>query len=172
MKIFKNQKFLHIIYTYTNLQFYHRVNRIIFFVVSLSFLIDISPYWKTLLTFEENKFFLEAEQKLHNIFFLTFASATYYRNYSSIMNRLSRIIYEKNIFTILSFILISILSSSINSNETFVFFFFFECRKAGKFSIIFIFILIVADYSWPLPVGYKWRAKSRAFNCTPSAPEL
>lgn len=169
MKIFKNQKFLHIIYTYTNLQFYHRVNRIIFFVVSLSFLIDISPYWKTLLTFEENKFFLEAEQKLHNIFFLTFASATYYRNYSSIMNRLSRIIYEKNIFTILSFILISILSSSINSNETFVFFFFLN---AGKFSIIFIFILIVADYSWPLPVGYKWRAKSRAFNCTPSAPEL
>lgn len=169
MKIFKNQKFLHIIYTYTNLQFYHRVNRIIFFVVSLSFLIDISPYWKTLLTFEENKFFLEAEQKLHNIFFLTFASATYYRNYSSIMNRLSRIVYEKNIFTILSFILISILSSSINSNETFVFFFFLN---AGKFSIIFIFILIVADYSWPLPVGYKWRAKSRAFNCTPSAPEL
>lgn len=169
MKIFKNQKFLHIIYTYTNLQFYHRVNRIIFFVVSLSFLIDISPYWKTLLTFEENKFFLEAEQKLHNIFFLTFASATYYRNYSSIMNRLSRIIYEKNIFTILSFILISILSSSINSNETFVFFFFLN---AGKFSIIFIFILIVADYSFPLPVGYKWRAKSRAFNCTPSAPEL
>lgn len=169
MKIFKNQKFLHIIYTYTNLQFYHRVNRIIFFVVSLSFLIDISPYWKTLLTFEENKFFLEAEQKLHNIFFLTFASATYYRNYSSIMNRLSRIIYEKNIFTILSFILISILSSSINSNETFVFFFFLN---AGKFSIIFIFILIVADYSWPLPIGYKWRAKSRAFNCTPSAPEL
>lgn len=169
MKIFKNQKFLHIIYTYTNLQFYHRVNRIIFFVVSLSFLIDISPYWKTLLTFEENKFFLEAEQKLHNIFFLTFASATYYRNYSSIMNRLSRIVYEKNIFTILSFILISILSSSINSNETFVFFFFLN---AGKFSIIFIFILIVADYSWPLPIGYKWRAKSRAFNCTPSAPEL
>lgn len=82
---------------------------------------------------------------------------------------MNRIIYEKNIFTILSFILISILSSSINSNETFVFFFFLN---AGKFSIIFIFILIVADYSWPLPVGYKWRAKSRAFNCTPSAPEL
>lgn len=135
MKIFIHQKFLHIIYTYTNLQFYHRVNRIIFFVVSLSFLIDISPYWKTLLTFEENKFFLEAEQKLHNIFFLTFASATYYRNYSSIMNRLSRIVYEKNIFTILSFILISILSSSINSNETFVFFFFLNAGKQGNFQL-------------------------------------
>lgn len=171
MKIFIHKKFLHIIYTYTNLQFYHRVNRIIFFVVSLSFLIDISPYWKTLLTFEENKFFLEAEQKLHNIFFniriCHILSQLFLYNESTLSNRL----WKKYFYD-------PIVHSHIDSfvfdqfERNFRFFFFFECRKAGKFSIIFIFILIVADYSWPLPVGYKWRAKSRAFNCTPSAPEL
>lgn len=172
MKIFIHKKFLHIIYTYTNLQLYHRINRIIFFVVSLSFLIDISPYWKTLLTFEENKFFLEAEQKLHNIFFLTFASATYYRNYSSITNNESNHLWKKYFYDpIVHSHIDSFVFDQFERNFRF-FFFFFECRKAGKFSIIFIFILIVADYSWPLPVGYKWRAKSRAFNCTPSAPEL
>ena len=135
MKIFKNQKFLHIIYTYTNLQFYHRVNRIIFFVVSLSFLIDISPYWKTLLTFEENKFFLEAEQKLHN--------------YSSITNNESNHLWKKYFYD-------PIVHSHIDSfvfdqfERNFRFLFFLECREI--FNYIYIYInrgrLFLAPPRW------------------------
>lgn len=152
MKIFKNQKFLHIIYTYTNLQFYHRVNRIIFFVVSLSFLIDISPYWKTLLTFEENKFFLEAEQKLHNIFFLTFASATYYRNYSSITNNESNHLWKKYFYDpIVHSHIDSFVFDQFERNFRFLFFFWMQ-ESREIFNYIYIYInrgrLFLAPPRW------------------------